>query len=149
MIKLLFTTIFSSFLLSCKTTEHASKLEFFRDNIPIITFCDLPKFAGKSVYLTGYYSGIDEYWSLKNTKKKACNSKLTVDLQFAGYNPFNPPEKFEKVFREAYENYHDTYLLIKAVGVFKQDGKNGYGHLGSNNSQFVVSEIIEASLIRK
>jgi hypothetical protein len=149
MIKLLFTTIFGSYLLGCKTTGQATRLEFFRDSIPIITFCDLPKFAGRPVYLTSYYSGIDEYWSLKNIKQKACSSKLTVDLQFAGYNPFNPPEKFEKVFREAHENYHDTYLLIKAVGVFEQDRKNGYGHLGSNNARFVISEIIEASFIRK
>ena len=101
------------------------------------------------MYLKSFYSGVDEYWSLTNVKRNTCNTELSVDLQFAGHNQFSPPEKFEKVFREAYENYHNTYLLIEAVGMFENESKTGYGHLGSNNSRFVVTELINATLVKK
>jgi hypothetical protein len=101
------------------------------------------------VYLKSFYSGVDEYWSLSNVERKDCHPKLNVDLQFTGYNPFNPPEKFKKVFREAHENYPNTYLLIEAVGIFENESKSGYGHLGSNNSRFIVSELINATLVKK
>lgn len=138
--------ICTGLLLSCNTSKNSSVT--YRDNIPAVSFCDLPLYKGKQVYLKCYYSGIDEYWSLKNIKPGDCNSKLSVDLQFTGYNPFNPPEKFETVFREASENYN-TYLLIEAVGIFENGNKNGYGHLGSNNSRFIVSELIKVTLMKK
>lgn len=105
----------------------------WRGSAPAVSFCDLPLYKGKQVYLKCYYSGIDEYWSLKNIKMDDCNSKLSIDLQFAGHNPFMPSEKFKNVFRKANENYHNTYLLIEAVGVFENDSKTGY-----NNSRFGI-----------
>lgn len=135
--------------LGCKSAGSVTGMKMFRDSIPIVTFCDLPEFAGKSVYLKSYYGGIDEYWSLRNPKKKTCDPELHVDLQFTGDNPFMPPEKFKKIFREVHDNDHNTYLFIEAVGIFEQDPKKEYGHLGSNNSRFIVSEIIEATLVRQ
>ena len=148
MFKLLFITIGSWLLLSCGTTK-GNSIKTFRDTIPIVPFCDLPQYNGKTIYLKAYYSGIDEYWSLKNTEKKQCKPYLNVDLQFSGTNPFNPPEKFQSLFLMAHENYHNTYLLIEAIGMFENDSKTGYGHLGSNKSRFVVHELLNVTLFKK
>ena len=139
---------FISIIVSCKTGK-ANLTKTYRDSIPVVTFCDLPKYKGQQVYLKCYYSGIDEYWSLSSTEKKKCNPDLTVDLQFTGYNPFQPPQQFEEVFRKVHQSYHNSYLILEAVGTFENDRKSGYGHLGSNNSHFVVSEIKKATLIKK
>lgn len=135
-------------IIGCKTGQ-ANLTETYRDSIPIVSFCDLPKYQGQKVYLKSYYSGIDEYWSLKSIEKRKCNPALSVDLQFAGYNPFLPPQQFEEVFTEVHERYHNSFLLLEAVGVFENDRKEGYGHLGSNNSRFVVSEIVKATIAKK
>lgn len=145
--RLLFIVIIST-LIGCKTGK-TNLAETYRDSIPVVSFCDLPKYKGQRVYLKSYYSGIDEYWSLKSTEKRKCDSTLTVDLQFSGYSPFLPPKKFEDVFTKVVENYHNSYLLLEAVGMFENDRKEGYGHLGSNNSRFIVSELVKATIIKK
>jgi hypothetical protein len=133
-------------VIGCRSTK-AGITKNYRDSIPIVAFCDLPNYKGEKVYVKGFYSGVDEYWSLNNGRAK-CNEKLTVDLQFKD-DPFNPPKEFESAFREVHNNYHNSYLQIEAVGTFENDRQGGYGHLGSNNSRFVVYELIEATLIRK
>jgi len=151
MFKLLSITICCWMLLSCGTTKEAkgNSVKMFRDSIPIAPFCDLPHYTGTTVYLKSYYAGIDEYWSLDNIEKKPCKPNLTVDLQFSGTNPFDPPAKFQSLFLKAHENYHNTYLLIEAIGVFENDSKTGYGHLGSNKSRFVVSELLNVTLFKR
>jgi len=132
----------------CKTSnETLSKT--YKNNIPIVQFCDLPNYKGKQVYLKCLYSGIDEYWSLKDIARRKCKPALSIDLQFVGYNPFLPPEKYRKVFTEVGNNYHNSYLLLEAIGIFEKDSSNRYGHLGSNNSRFIVSELISATLHAK
>ena len=99
--------------------------------------------------MKAYYSGIVEYWSLTDPRKENCNPVLTVDLQFSGTNPYMAPREFEDIFRKVSENYHNSYLLLELIGWFENDRKEGYGHLGHNNSRFVVSEIIKATMVRK
>jgi hypothetical protein len=147
MIKLLILFFVVS-IVSCGTNTPVAS-EVFRDSIPIVSFCDLPGYKGQKVYLKCYYSGIDEYWSLSNIKKKKCKPDLTVDLQFSGYSPFMTPEKFQDVFSEVHDNYNNSYLKIEAIGLFENDSKHGYGHLGHNNARFTVSELIKAELVKK
>jgi len=141
-------SILGGFLVSCHSTSLTSN-ETFRDSIPTINFCDLPKYTGKQVYLKAYYSGIDEYWSLTDPRKQNCNPALTVDLQFTGTNPYMTPKEFENVFLKVTNNYQNSYLLLELIGKFENDRKEGYGHLGHNNSRFVVTEIIKATLKKK
>lgn len=143
-----FFIIIISTLISCKMGK-ANLTRTYSTNTPTVSFCDLPRYKGQQVYLKSYYSGIDEYWSLSSTEKRKCNPELTVDLQFAGFNPFQPPVQYENVFRKVHESYHNSYLLMEAVGAFDNERRGGYGHLNSNNSRFVVSEIIKVTIIKK
>ena len=148
LVRLFYLSAISCQLISCSSSKTTSA-KFFRDTIPIVSFCDLPQFKGKQVYLRCYYSGIEEYWSLKDIEKKNCSPKLRIDLQFAGKNPFLVPKKFEKAFSDVRDNYYNSFLLIEAIGMFENDNKSGYGHLGSNNARFIISELVKAEVIRK
>jgi len=143
--KVLISIICFLTVISCRTGKTLSN-QTYKDSIPIIDFCDLPDYKGRQVYIKCNYSGVDEYWGLG---QKKCKSKISVNLEFSGDNPFREPKEFENVFREVHDNYYNSYLEIEAVGVFETDRKNGYGHLGSNNSRFVVYKLIRATLIRK
>jgi hypothetical protein len=147
MIRFLFCYCCFFYFLSCSTPHKILAAKYFRDSIPIISFCDLPKYKGQKVYLQSKYAGIDEYWSLFPVDKK-CKEKISVELEFKegiGYIP----TQYQNLFDSVYSSYWNTYLLINAVGIFDNDNKNGYGHLGSNNSRFVVLEIIDIKLMKK
>ena len=121
--------------------------KYFRDSIPIGSFFDLPKYKGQKVYLQGRYSGMEEYWSLKAINGRF-NKKLSVELEFK-VGPNYIPLKYQSYFDSVYNSYWNKYLLIDAIGIFSSDKEFGYGHLGSNNSLFVVSEIIDIQLYNK
>ena len=119
-------------LVSCQSTK------------PVADFCDLPNYKGQKVYIKANYCGVEEYWSLSG--KKSCNEKLNVDLQFkSGNTPF----VYKSIFNKVHNRYYNSCLEIEAIGVFENDSKSGYGHLGSNNSVFLVSNLISAKLIKK
>lgn len=60
-----------------------------------------------------------------------------------------PPKEFEEIFRKVAENYHNSYLMLEMIGKFDNSNKEGYGHLGHNNSRFIVDEIIKATFLTK
>ncbi len=94
-------------IISCRSINY-HHIKMYKDTFPVISFCDLPNHKGKQVYVKGYYSGILEYWTFNNGGK-GCDPKLSTDLQFEGSNPFNPPQKFETVFNEAFNNYQTSF----------------------------------------
>ena len=145
--KLSLYIIFVLTVVSCRPSNIVDS-NTYREGITIVAFCDLPKFRGQQVFVKGYYSGIDEYWSFNNGRTE-CKEKFTVDLQSKDDIGFVVPVKFEDVFQEVHKNYHNTYLEIEAVGIFENDRQTGYGHIGTNNSRFVVSKLIKATLIKK
>jgi len=120
--------------------------EFGGDSIPTIRFCDLPKYKNQLVHIKCKYSGYEEYWSLKNEKIK-CDSALRIELEFKDER--DVPKEYEKIFEEVYNNYWKSFLVIEAIGIFENDRKTGYGHLGTNNGRFIVSKIIEITLVKK
>lgn len=99
-------------LSSCKTTG-VDWSQFYNDTIPLVSFCDLPKYKDQQLYLKAYYTGIDEYWSLTLVARKKCTPELRVDLQFAeSCVLFGPPEQYQSVFDEVHNNYRNSYLMI-------------------------------------
>jgi hypothetical protein len=109
----------------------------------------LPKHINQLVFIKAFYSGVDEYWALQSTTKK-CVPDLKVNLEFNGPGRFNPPPiQYDSLFRHVSENYHNKYLALELLGQFDNSNKEGYGHLGSNKSRFIVREIISASIMRK
>jgi len=136
------------YLFGCSASRRSSTPKYFRDSIPIVSFYDLPKHKGKKVYLQSWYSGNEEYWSLKALNGRF-DQKLSVELQFKEWPHMPPPNKYDNLFDSVYNHYPDRYLLIDAIGTFSNDNKNGYGHLGSNNSVFIVSELIDVQLYNK
>ena len=101
----------------------------------------------KSLF-AGKYAGIDEYWSLFSVDKK-CKEKISLEFEFRkgiGYIP----SQYQNPFASVCSSYWNTYLLINAVGIFDNENKNCYGHLGNkHNSKFVVSKIINIKLMKK
>lgn len=57
------------------------------------------------------------------------------------------PNKYLKQFLEVHKNYSDTYLELKLVGKF-DNTQQAYGHLGSNNSNFITEKIVELAVIK-
>lgn len=117
------------------------------NGLPITDLCDLPNYQGRKVYLKCSYSGIEEYWSPGSLKSKECTSSLLVDLDFS--DDYKMPSRFEHALTSVHNSYWNSYLLIEALGRYetKQDG--GYGHLGTNKSRFVISEVISMKLVHK
>ncbi|MBO9573454.1 MAG: hypothetical protein J7497_14790, partial [Chitinophagaceae bacterium] len=106
-----------------------------KDTIPTVDFCDLPNYAGKKVRVTCSYSGIEEYWGLGRIKKGKCEKEYLVNLGIIDYEKV--PKRFQKKFTAVANSYWNSYLMLTMIGTF-ETGRDGYGHLGSNNAQFNV-----------
>lgn len=116
-------------------------------NMPIVDLCDLPKYLNKQVCLKSSYSGEEEYWSLNSLKLKDCDSALLVDLDFKlEYEDL--PKQYKKKLSDVHKVDPQRYLLITAIGIYETGQDGGYGHLGSDKSRFLVSEIISMKWIK-
>lgn len=116
------------------------------NGVPIISFCNLPNYQNKQVYLKFAYSGVEEYWGIHSLDTNLCARELKVELDFEGEEL---PSKIGKAFAKVHRHYWNSYLIIEAIGVYETGRKGGYGHLGSNNSRFLVQIIKKISLARK
>ncbi|WP_291196571.1 hypothetical protein [Dyadobacter sp.] len=110
-----------------------------------IDFCELPKHKGDLVCVKGRYSGVEEYWSFKTTSVNGCPDKLDVELnlQEMKYAKLG----FDRKSNRVHNNYMNSYLLIEVIGTYSDQEKE-YGHLGHNNSVFVVQEIVSVTVKR-
>jgi len=111
-----------------------------------ISFCSLPKYEGKTVVVDAVYSGVDEYWGL-NAKAK-CKEVRNVELDYFKDGRAIPAQ-FQALFDSVHSVYWNQYLVLKLKGRFDSSNPNGYGHLGSNSSRFIVEEVIDAKLIKR
>lgn len=110
-----------------------------------VAFCDLAKFEGQQVLIEAFYSGTDEYWSLKGPWN--CKPEVGVDLELNFENePI--PEKFKPLFDSVHTNYWSQYLRIKMVGVYDSKKKQ-YGHLGHNGARFIPKEFIDVEILTR
>ena len=106
-------------------------------------FCDLQINTNELVYTSAIYSGVDEYWSLTSDKCKELSAELEIP------NDVIIDLKFKKLLDGVHKKYRDSYLIVDAIGEFELGNKAGYGHLGRNNSKFVVKRIINIQLVKK
>lgn len=106
--------------------------------------CELPGHKNQLVYTRFIYSGIDEYWGLR--PEKNCNN-INADLDIPEKVIVQPEDA--KQIRYVHEHYWNKYLIMDVIGIFENENKNGYGHLGSNNSQFTVKYVIATYLVDK
>ncbi len=115
--------------------------------LPIVDLCDLPKYTNQKVYLKSEYSGVEEYWNLSSIRDQNCGSQLLVDLSFVDdYDQM--PMRFRRKLRQVHHEYPISKLYIEAIGVYETK-KEHYGHLGSNKSTFLVSEIRKMNVVKK
>lgn len=105
-------------------------------------FCDLPKKKDQKVFTRAIYRGMMEYWSLSSPD--SCKSEYQVDLDIRDQYA-NVPEKFKRVFNNS-QSFR--YIIIEAVGVFETGRQEGYGHQGSNNARFLVSELVQVAGVK-
>lgn len=115
--------------------------------LPLVELCDLPKYINQKVYLKCEYSGVEEYWKLSSIENKSCRQELLVDLDFIDdYDQL--PKKFRRKLRQVHHQYPISKLYVEAIGVYEIE-KGYYGHLGSNNSRFLVSKIRKMNVVKK
>jgi hypothetical protein len=121
-------------------TEQNNALGF-----PKVNFCDLPKYAGQTVFIRASYSGIEEYWSLKSISP--CKPAINVELDDVSGKEI--PKRFQQLFDSAHHSYWNTYLIVELTGIFENKNPNGYGHLGSNKARFIVSDYVSVRLAKR
>lgn len=136
------------FLLNGRCSNNTLKTgDMTYKNFPIVDVCDLPKYINKQVCIKCSYSGVDEYWSINSLKLNDCDSALLVDLDFKlEYKDL--PKQYKKQLSDVHKVHPQRCLLITAIGIYETGQDGGYGHLGSNKSRFLVSEIISMKLIK-
>ncbi len=106
--------------------------------------CELPNHKKEAVYTRFIYSGNEEYWGLRPEKR--CNA-INAYLDFT--NDLTISSEYLKLMSKVHREYWKSSLIMDVVGVFEDDNKSGYGHLGSNNSKFTVSYIANMQIIGK
>jgi len=109
-----------------------------------VNACELLTYKKKLVYTRFIYSGIEEYWGLSAEKK--CNKEVPINAFLDIPDNLQIQPKHQKLLQDVHNNYWKKFLIIDAVGIFNE-GK--YGHLGTNNSVFTVSKIIDIYIIDK
>jgi hypothetical protein len=122
------------FFIGCSQPKQVTKTSY--NGHPLVDFCNLPNYQNKEVFTRAIYSGVMEYWSLSSLSE--CKNGFQVDLDFLDYAGI--PEKFKNIFNK---NQSFKRIIIEAVGIFETGRKEGYGHLGSNNSRFLVSKLVD------
>jgi len=137
-VKNLFVIMTIIFLSGCSQSKKSTRTSY--NGFPFVDFCDLPNYQNKKIFTKAIYSGVMEYWSLSSPGK--CKNGYQVDLDL----PYDDiPKKFRNVFNKS-QSF--KYIIIEAVGIFETGRKEGYGHLGSNNSRFLISELVDVKGIK-
>jgi hypothetical protein len=111
----------------------------------VTDFCDLPNTKNETVYIRGVYSGVEEYWHISPINS-TCDS-MSVNLEIA--DEIELQFKWSKILGQVHDKYPTHCLIVDALGKFENGSKEGYGHLGTKNSQFNVERIINMQLVSK
>lgn len=140
----IFFSLVVTCLLSCKTKQILFP-PMVISAYDLSDFCALSGKQNQTVYTSGMYNGVEEYWGLssRNNDCKEQSAELVIPE-----NVIVQP-KFAKLIRAVHRKYWKKYLIIDAIGIFKTGNKYGYGHLGHNQSEFVVEKIVDVQLLFK
>ncbi|WP_080057423.1 hypothetical protein [Spirosoma aerolatum] len=141
--KTLYLLTFCFFILACNRrivleSIHSDE----RNQQSIIDVCDLANHKHQEVITKGIYSGIDEYWDFSSFDKR-CVPPTKIDLNV---DTLHLTSEQEKMFRKVLEVYWKRSLVITAKGIYSDDQK-AYGHLGSNQAEFVTTRILAMELV--
>jgi hypothetical protein len=104
--------------------------------------CNLPNLRNQEVIIKGSFEGIDEYWSLYPIQKK-CDPIINIELNI---DRLDLSRGQRNIFNETFKSYSKRHILLVVKGVYR-DEKKEFGHLGSNQAEFVVSKIYSMELI--
>ncbi|MCE7061978.1 hypothetical protein [Dyadobacter sp. CY343] len=127
-------------------SPRTGKLSATYNGLPVVDLCDLPNYRNMKVMLRANYAGVEEYWSLGSQKNKKCNNDLKVNLEYVVN--YEVPNGFQKEMTQAINNYWSQYLELEAIGTYETGQIGGYGHLGTNNSRFLVNELIKVKAVK-
>lgn len=119
-------------MVSCK-----SKLNYYQNRKVIKEACELNFHIKDTVVVGGIYSNCMEYSSFNLIEKDNCYDKFDMHLNFDKVT-------FTQEQRIRYYEMQGCMKSMKMIlkGVLIQDEKSEYGHLGSNNSELEVLEIV-------
>ncbi|NLR91388.1 hypothetical protein [Flammeovirga agarivorans] len=100
----------------------------------ITTSCDLNYHEGDTLTIKGKFSSCMEYSSFETIKTDSCSSSFQMELNF---NEISENQKLTSNFHKL-SGRCGGYFNLTLTGILKKESKNGYGHLGTNNTEFVV-----------
>lgn len=124
----------SALLISCSTANH------FISKDAITKACDLKTHLNDTIIVHGTYSKCVEYESFQLIKNDSCRDSFNMQLVFNDNNNSHHSD-LEKV------QGCNQFVEICIKGIVRKD-KQSYGHLGTNNAEFEVLELIEFGEIK-
>lgn len=104
--------------------------------------CDLQTSLNDTIILRGLYSRCVEYSSFHLKNKDACRDSFDLALNFNSTINF---EDFKGQFDQLAGCNQRVELTLRGIA---RNDKNQYGHLGTNNSEFEVLEILNFGKIK-
>ena len=111
-----------------------SKKTYFKNET--VKSCDLSLRLSDTIVVTGIYSKCMEYNSFYLKKSDKCKDLYNMDLRFSKNSNY---ADFKVDFQKLIGCNQYVELTLKGI-VRKQ--KKQYGHLGTNNAEFEVLEIL-------
>ena len=124
-------------MLGCGSTKTISST-----NNVVSKSCDLNDLLNDTLIIDGIYSTCMEYSSFQTIKKDDCIEDYKMEL--------NLSEEYIK--KSILKNIYDMYacnatrrMVVK--GIVRKE-KGGYGHLGTNNAEITVVEVIRLDDIK-
>ena len=132
------SSIFLLIICSCK-----SKATSYQNKIIITKSCDLNNVINDTITIRGVYYNCMEYSGFKTLKKDSCQENFDMDLNF---NQIEfPKDLLEKIYKI---EGCTANINMTLNGILKNNNVNGYGHLGSNNSEIIVLNVLEVGKLR-
>ena len=119
-------------LFSCKL-----KLTYYQGAKVISKACELHNKINDTVVVRGFYSRCMEYDSFNLMEKDGCYDDFDLELNF---NKLDFSTKFDKRFDKMQGCGVSMKMVLK--GVLEKDSLARYGHLGTNNAQLHLLEIV-------
>lgn len=134
--KSVFQIVFSLLLLGCANSKNVT----YKNEI--IKSCELQNYINDTIIVRGFYSECVEYSSFYLVKKDKCRDSFNMDLHFSNNSNF---DDYRKDFNQIVGCNQFVELTLKGIA---RNSIKQYGHLGSNNSEFEVIEILNFGKIR-
>lgn len=118
-------------MLGCSSTRTTSSA----NNI-ISKSCDINEVLNDTLIIEGVYSTCMEYSSFQTIKKDGCFEDYKMELNLS-------EEHIKKtILKKVYDMYACNATRKMVVKGFVRKEKEGYGHLGTNNAEITVIEVI-------